>query len=270
MERLTHTLRTIQAASGVRLAAWMTGERASKIRPVKAMGLDFPNPLGLAAGFDRTGHLVPRLTTLGFGHVEVGTVTPRGPGTLARRSAVSGARMGINIGSPRHGLDSRVIEDYAAALSRVWERADYVVANLSSPFLERNADTAGVDALIHRLSEERNSRFAQTGRHVALLVKVEGGRRGAPLPAAIASARSHGLDGIVLVSSCIRRIAAVCEYLEGAAVISVGGVATAEDVKARIAAGAALVQIYAAFVRGGPMSARCILAGLEAADRSGQ
>jgi dihydroorotate dehydrogenase len=86
-----------------------------------------------------------------------------------------------------------------------------------------------------------------------------------PLPAAIAAIRRHKLSGVVLVSSSLRQIAAVCEYLDGAAVISVGGVASGADVESRLAAGAALVQIHTTLVRDGPGSPKRILAALQAA-----
>lgn len=229
-------------------------------RPVQAMGLDFANPLGLAAGFDRTGRLLPTLTSLGFGHVEVGTITRGAARVPAGGSRV---RVGVNIGSARRGIDGKVIDDYVAAFARVCDRADYVAINLSSPFLARNGDTPGVDALVERLSETWHIRCAETGRRVPLLAKVACHPPGTPLPAAIAAVRRHGLSGVVLVSSSLTQIAAVCNYLEGATVISVGGVASGADVEARLAAGATLVQIYSALVRDGPSCPQRILAGLE-------
>lgn len=230
------------------------------IRPVQAMGLDFANPLGLAAGFDRTGRLLPTLTSLGFGHVEVGTITR---GTARVPAGGSRVRVGINIGSPRHGLDDKVIDDYVAAFERVCGRADYVTVNLSSPFLARSGDTPGVDGLLDDLSEAWGIRCAEISRYVPLLIKVACGAPGTPLPAAIAAVRRHKLSGVVLVSASLTQIAAVCDYLEGAAVISVGGVSSGADVEARLDAGAKLVQIYSVLVRDGPDSPRRILAALQ-------
>ncbi len=233
------------------------------VRPVRVMGLDFPNPLGLAAGFDRTGRLLPTLASLGFGHVEVGTITRGTSNMMLPSAAAPRLLVGVNIGSPRRGIDGKVIDDYVAAFARVCGRADYVAINLSSPFLARSGDTPGVDALVERLSEAWHIRCAETGRRVPLLAKVACHPPGTPLPAAIAAVRRHRLSGVVLVSSSLTRIAAVCDYLEGAAVISVGGVASGADVEARLAAGATLVQIYSALVRDGPSSPKRILAGLE-------
>lgn len=238
--------------------------------PVKAMGIEFPNALGLSAGFDRTGALVPVLAGVGFGHVEVGTVTAPTAAAAIVEPARSGPRIGVNIGSARLGLDAHVIADYCARYRDVASSADYVVANLSSPYADRDGNSRQVDLLIRRLTEVRDALFRNCGFYVPLLVKVEGGVRGSPLPTAISLAKSCGLDGVVLVSSCTRRIAAVCEYLDGLALISVSGIATLEDAEARIAAGAALVQIYTAFVRGGPQSVRAILGSDCGAGCSGQ
>jgi dihydroorotate dehydrogenase len=230
--------------------------------PVEAMGLRFGNPLGLAAGFDRTGRLIASLAPLGFGHIEVGTITPGTANLALPASPRAHLRIGASIGSARRGIDWRVVADYVAALRRVWSRADYVVANLSSPFLARQLDTPGVEALIEALGEARRSLGDETGCRRPLLVKVTCGPPDTPLPAALKSVRRHRLSGAVLVSSSLRQIAAAREHLDGAALISVGGATSAADVRARLAAGAALVQIYTTFVRDGPDVVRRILADL--------
>lgn len=230
---------------------------------VQAMGLEFSNPLGLAAGFDRTGRLVPTLARLGFGHIEVGTITP-GTANVALPSKVpAGLRLGVNIGSPRQGLDELVVSDYVAALARVWSRADFVSANLTSPFLARDGDTPGIDRLIEHLSVAWQELCRATDRPRPLLVKVACGPPGTAVPGAIASVRRHGLSGIVLVSTSPQQIAAVRRELGRAVVISVGGVESAVDVEARLAAGASLVQIYRAFVRDGPGAPQRILSELD-------
>ncbi|MFA6140190.1 MAG: dihydroorotate oxidase [Hyphomicrobium sp.] len=229
------------------------------------MGLDFSNPLGLAAGFDRTGCLLPTLASLGFGHVEVGTITRGTTGVRLATARRPRFRVGVNIGSARRGLDEKVIDDYVAAFERVCDQADYVSVNLSSPFLGRSGDTPGVDSLVGRLSEVWGVHCAETGRGLPLLIKVACGAPGMPLPAAITAVRRHKLSGVVLVSSSLAQIATVCTYLEGAAVISVGGVASGADIAARLAVGAGLVQIHSALVRDGPAGPKRILAALQVA-----
>lgn len=246
---------------GSRLAASVTAGMEAG-RATSAMGLAFPNPLGLAAGVDRTGALIPSLNAHGFGHIEIGTITPaRGyAGALGRRDART--RIGVNIGSARHGLDDQVIEDYAATLRQVYGLCDYIVANLSAPTPHRDGNTPGVETLVKRLGVARDVLSAVGGHRVPLLLKLEAGRRGTPFPTAVLVMRSAGIDGVVLVSEDLDRIRAIATHLDGLTVISVGGVQTAEDVQARIAAGASLVQVHRAFADGGAARIRRILRGL--------
>ena len=222
------------------------------------MGLSFANPLGLAAGYDRTGELVPSLGACGFGHVEVGTITPATgyAGTLGRSSSM---RLGVNIGSARPGLDDGVIEDYTTTLKRVFGHCDYVVANLSAPGLHRNGNTPGVATLVKRLTVVRDVLSAVGGYRMPLLLKLDAGLQGTSFPAAIMAARVSSLDGIVLMSDCLDRIAAISTYLDGLALVSVGGVKSADDIRARIAAGAKLVQVHSAYANGGKARIRRIL-----------
>ncbi len=221
---------------------------------VEAMGLSFANPLGLAAGFDRRGTMIRRLARLGFGHIEIGTVTP-GVQLGYSRPPARGPRIGVNIGSQRYGLDDNVIADYVTTLEAVFEKADYLVANLSSPFAGRHADTCGIERLIVHVKEAYEKCAAATGCRKPLLLKVQGGADGAPMPAAVSEAHRCGFDGVVLVSSSIRRIAAFADYLDHMALISVGGIVSADDMSVRLAAGAMLVQIYTSFLQFGP---RCL------------
>jgi dihydroorotate dehydrogenase len=249
------------ASAGARAVVIARAE-VPMVRPVSAMGLEFGNPLGLAAGYDRTGGLLAALAPLGFGHIEVGTVTPGTAGVSLSTTAGGKLRIGVSIGSARMGICQQVIDDYVAALSRVWGRADYVVANLSSPFAARGGDTPGVEELLRQLGATWHALFAETGLRPPLLIKVALAGA-ADLPGAITAARDLALSGVVLVSASLRQISAVREHLDGGAVISVGGVASAADVRDRMSAGASLVQIYTTFVREGPGVVRRILADLE-------
>jgi dihydroorotate dehydrogenase len=230
-------------------------------RPVTAMSLSFANPLGLAAGYDRTGELVPSLRATGFGHIEIGTVTPA-TGYAGAPGRFPSLRLGINIGSDRPGLDDRVIEDYTTTLKRVFGHSDYVVANLSAPDLNRNGNTPGVATLINRLTVVRDVLSAVGGYRVPLMLKLDAGRHGTSFPAAIMAARVSSLDGIVLVSNCLDRIAAISAYLDGLALINVGEVGSADDVRARVGAGAKLVQVHSAYANGGRARIQRILKAL--------
>ncbi len=219
--------------------------------PVEAMGLHFPNPIGLAAGIDRTGEHAPSLLASGFGHVEIGTINSEtGLAAPLRRSA-NGARLGINIGSLRPGLDDIVIEDFEMRLRQAAPFADYVVANLTAPAMQRSGNSPGVDRLVRRLSNVRDEISEARGRRTPLLVKLDGGAIGDPIPAAVTAVRVYGLDGIVLVSDSLRRIEEISNHMAALTLISVGGIQTAADIRARLAAGASLVQIHRAFADGG-------------------
>ncbi|RJR23760.1 MAG: hypothetical protein C4582_05015, partial [Desulfobacteraceae bacterium] len=87
------------------------------VLPTQVMGLHFRNPLGLAAGFDRTGRLLLALAPLGFGHIEVGTVTRRSAYRSLLRATVKDVCVGVSIGSARDGVGRQVIDDYVATFS---------------------------------------------------------------------------------------------------------------------------------------------------------
>ncbi|MEW5965121.1 MAG: dihydroorotate oxidase [Pseudomonadota bacterium] len=215
------------------------------------MGLRFANRLGLAAGVDRTGSRVAELSACGFGHVELGTFDHDIAPKLARHESGWPIRIGISIASPRTGLGEAISKDFVALLREARERGDYVVAALSSPHRLRDGGSPGVDLLIKRLRRAENSFALETTRRVPLLVKVLAGDPGSPMPLAVVAAREHGLDGVVLVSRCCRRLAEVVRFLGDIPVISVGGIATACEAQARLGAGAALLQVHSGFVRQG-------------------
>jgi dihydroorotate dehydrogenase len=230
---------------------------------VSVFGLTFPNPLGVAAGFDRSGTLVDALAAAGFGFVEVGTVTPdsepgrcRGAAAVAERlsAARRGAIVGINVGSLRPGLGDPVRLDCVAVMRTLREQADYFVANLSSPLRRRDTDPARLDGFLGRLARERDA----VG--VPLLVKAVD--EGDGVPAAVQAAKRLGLDGVVLVTASTRRVAELADLLAPMPLISVGGIADAEGARARLRAGAALVQAYTGFVRGGVRFPRRLVEGL--------
>ena len=227
--------------------------------PISAMGLTFANALGLAAGIDRTGAGLTSLAETGVGHVEVGTVTDARDIGFELRPLPAGFRVGINFASPRMGIDAEVIEDYTALMRGLWPRADYLVANLSAPSAGRAGDSPGVEPLIERLAEARDVLARDTGRAKPLLVKARAGPFGAPLPRALVAALRLGLQGIVLVTSWTERLSECCNELGDAAVISVGGIATAEEAAARLSAGAQLVQTYSAYAGDGPAGVRRLL-----------
>ncbi len=203
---------------------------------VRLWGLDFPNPVGMAAGFDKNGEAVAPLLGLGFGSVEVGTVTPRPqPGNprprlfrlagdeavvnrlgfnsegmdavaarLAHRSA--GGILGINIGCNRESADP--VADYRAALEKLGPLADYVTVNISSPNtpgLRDLQDRARLEALIGVLDQARAGLRSARGARLPLLLKIapelsESQRRG------IAElARAGPVDGLIVSNTTTAR-----------------------------------------------------------------
>lgn len=176
-----------------------------KGRSCTAMGLSFPNPVGLAAGFDKNGDCIEGVSALGFGFIEIGTVTPQPqPGnTLPRlfRIPESGAiinRMGfnnkgvdylvervsqrrsqcilgINIGKNKDTPLEKALDDYLIGFRKAYPFANYITVNLSSP------NTPGLrclqsgeflEWLLKGLTEERKNLEQQYGRHVPIAVKI--------------------------------------------------------------------------------------------------
>lgn len=252
--RLPQPLLRWKTIAALRWAAGFYGDcvAAPNSAAVHAMGLTFANPVGLAAGFDRTGSLLGPLSRLGFGHVELGMVTPASR-PLPPRPAARVLRVGVNFGSRRPGLDGAVIEAYCAAFRAAHAKTDYLAANLSSPFLGRHADTPGVERLLACLKQTQDDCAANAPR-VPLLLKLRPNGDGSRIPRAVAEARNLGFEGLILVSSSPGDIEAIRDYFPSAVLISVGGVQGGRDVSARIAAGANLVQILTAFLRNGPRS----------------
>lgn len=218
---------------------------------VHALNLHFPNRIGLAAGIDRTGRELAALADLGFGHVEVGTITKASDIEIDRSRLPAGFRVGINFASSLPGLDGDVIDDYVAVMIAAWDRADFLVANLTSPRAGRTGDTPGVDMLMARLRSMQGRLAARSGLLRPLLIKISGGRRGDAMPAALVAARRHAFEGVVLVTHDIDRMKAARDFMACGDIVSVGGVSSPACICSRLAAGAALVQIHSAFVTGG-------------------
>ncbi len=255
---------------------------------IRVMGLAVPTPLGLAAGFDKDGSLLAEMPALGFGFVEIGTVTPRpepghNPGVDAlvanvaryrergRSEMVVGISVGPNLATP----GDRAVEDYLAGLRRVWRHADFVTVNLSAPAARHLADPGGarlLDGLLARCQEAQGGFADRTGRRVPLAVKVGLDPSRPETPGIVRAVARRRLDALIAAigpgdrgaepgpeaDALVRRHAAdsvrrLVAFLDGAMpVISVGGIVSPEDAWARLEAGAALVQLYRGLLEGGP------------------
>lgn len=202
-------------------------------------GLKFPNPLGIAAGFDKNGVVVRVLHSLGFGFVEAGTVTalsqggnerPRlfrlpedqalinrlgfnnhGAAELAVRLSLSRPRgiVGVNIGKSKVVELDRAVDDYLASFSTVFPVADYITVNVSSPNTPNLRELQHPAALSELLTalQERNRILATRYRRqpIPLLVKVAPDLTPSELEAIVRVAVGAGLSGIIATNTTVDR-----------------------------------------------------------------
>jgi len=218
-------------------AAWL-GAGSSHGEPRRVMGLDFPNPVGIAAGLDKNGEYVDALAALGFGFIEIGTVTPRPQPGNARprlfrlearealinrlgfnnqgverllrnveRAAFRGI-LGINIGKNADTPLERAAEDYLACLEAVYARASYVVVNVSSPNTKSLRDLQSEERLgelLAALMERRASLAARHGATKPLVVKVAPDLDDAQVEAIARLALAHRVDGLIATNTTVSR-----------------------------------------------------------------
>lgn len=230
------TLRSLAVAERLGLLSLLVPAVAPK--PVRVLGIDFPNPVGLAAGLDKNGECIDAFAALGFGFVEVGTVTPRPqPGNPrprlfripqrqaiinrmgfnnhgvdvlvanVRRARFTGV-LGINIGKNKDTPNEQALDDYLACLRKVHELASYVTVNISSP------NTPGLRTLQHggALRElvgglrEENERLALAdGRRVPMLVKIAPDSTDEELATIAAVLVEFGIDGVIATNTTLAR-----------------------------------------------------------------
>jgi dihydroorotate dehydrogenase len=234
----------IRVLAGAPVVAWLLrrwlGPRGRVLR-VRALGLEFPGPLGVAAGFDKDARAMSGLGALGFGFVEVGTVTARAqPGNPRPRmfrlpadralvnrmgfnndgAAAAAARLrryrgrrrsgpvvGVNIGKTRAVPEAEAAGDYAASARAVADVADYVVVNVSSPNTPGLRDLQAADRLRPVLVAVRSALDAGTtgGRRVPLLVKIAPDLAEQDVDAVADLAVELGLDGIIATNTTVAR-----------------------------------------------------------------
>ncbi len=210
--------------------------------PVTVAGLRFPNRVGLAAGLDKDGACIDGLGAMGFGHIEVGTVTPRAqPGNpkprlfrlppaqalinrmgfnnqgldaflshvqRAHTFRAGGGIVGLNIGKNAATPIERAADDYLLCLDGVYPHADYVAVNISSPNTKNLRQLQGdeaLDALLSALQARRGKLARQHGRKVPMFVKIAPDLDEAQVGAVAASLRSNGIDGVIATNTTIAR-----------------------------------------------------------------
>jgi dihydroorotate dehydrogenase len=253
-------------------------------KPVTLMGLEFPNPVGLAAGFDRDAGLLKWLAPAGFGFVEVGTVNfsrekehsgdnDRIIANIERARKQNGHPLiGISIGSLNETPDARMLDDYREAMAMFWHHADYLVINLSRPgCLARSPDPANdaLKQLLPSIRQYRDELAARHGTQVPVLIKLALDKPCNEPPLAIRLVKEAELDGVIVAfehwrsrEQVIRCIRTLDHWTGPLPLVVVGGVSTPEDAEDYFKAGAGLVQLFTALVEQGPFVAKKIVTSL--------
>lgn len=231
--------------------------------PVRPMSLSFRNCLGIAAGIDRDGSILPALPGLTVGHVEVGTVTNPRDLKLLRIHPGSALIIGVNVGSAKAGFSNEVLFDYRDCLLSALSRADYVALNFSNETAQRTLKSEAGHRIVSMARSEISRRPVQTDRRTPLLAKFQAGAPGDVLP--LTQSISEELDGFVIVGDRIERISEIRAAFPDHGIVSVGGVRSAEEVLRRQRAGSDLVQVHRAYAEGGVAAIERILSDLEGA-----
>jgi len=202
------------------------------------MGLEFANPVGLAAGLDKDAEHIDALARMGFGFIEVGTVTPRPQAgnprprlfRLPRKEAIINrfgfnnvgvdaflenvARrrwrgvLGINIGKNADTPVERAIDDYRICLEKVYAAASYVTINISSPNtagLRSLQERDSLDALLERLTSLRHELSERHRKRVPLVLKIAPDLAPEDIPSIAASVQRHGIEGLIATNTSLSR-----------------------------------------------------------------
>ncbi|PTQ88453.1 quinone-dependent dihydroorotate dehydrogenase [Agitococcus lubricus] len=281
--------------------------------PVRVMGIDFPNPVGLAAGLDKNGDYIDALAALGFGFIEIGTITPRpqagnpqprlfrlpeaqaiinrmGFNNLGVEHLVNQVKkakfegvLGINIGKNFDTPVENAADDYIYCLERVYEYADYVTVNISSPNTQglRSLQTGSAFSdLLQQLKNTQQRLAEQHGFYVPLAVKIAPDLQDEDIEYIAEQLVDYEIDAVIATNTTIGRsgieslslaneagglsgkplkslanytLARLCQALDGRIpVIGVGGIMDGASAADKILAGASLVQVYTGFIYAGP------------------
>lgn len=300
-----------------------TGDRLPR-REMELFGCHCRNPVGLAAGLDKGARAYPALSAMGFGWVELGTVTPRPqPGNprprlfrlpednaLINRMGFNSAGLdpfvsnlrrlprpdcaiGINLGKNASTAIDSATGDYIAGMKAVYELADYITINVSSPNTETLRELQNMqhlNRLLAGLAACRRSMRDSTRRHVPLALKIAPDLTDDEIDVIGEQMTTHGIDAVVATNTTLQRPAGLRSPLsqepgglsgsplrglatrvvarlrqrlgDGIAIVGVGGVGGAADAAEKLQAGACAIQLYTSFIYQGPTVVRNILAGL--------
>ena len=276
--------------------------------PRQLMGLTFPNAVGLAAGLDKNAEYVDGLSKLGFGFIEVGTVTPlaqdgnakprlfrlpdqqaiinrmgfnnRGLAYLLDRVKNLRYRgiLGINLGKNARTPLAQAIDDYLLGLRQVYAHASYVAINISSPNTVGLRDLQAqepLSVLLAGLKQEQSILAQAHGRYVPLVIKISPDVDEAQLAMIASVLLRYELDGVIATNTTLSRVGVfgkhsqesgglsgaplqalstrivrqLAQHLQGAMpIIAVGGIMDGASARAKIEAGASLVQLYSGLI----------------------
>ena len=292
-------------------------------KPVTVAGITFDNAVGLAAGLDKNGQCIDAFAAMGFGFVEVGTVTPLAqPGNpkprlfrLPEKQAIINRMgfnnhgvdflveqvkqsefkgvIGINIGKNKDTPDERALDDYLICLRKVYAHASYVTVNISSPNTPglRNLQYGeALDKLLVGLKQAQTELAQTHGKYVPLFIKIAPDLTHEEINSIAKSLLDANMDGVIATNTTLSRESVkglrhaeeagglsgsvltdmslqVTQQLASALqgqipIIGVGGIDSVESAKARLAAGASLIQLYSAFIYQGPDLVRRITQAL--------
>jgi len=209
--------------------------------PVLLAGLRFPNRLGLAAGLDKNGRCIDGFGAMGFGFVEVGTVTPKAqPGNpkprmfrlpdaealinrlgfnnegldtfianvKRSRFRSKGGILGLNIGKNAATPIERAVDDYLTCLDGVYPHADYVAVNISSPNTQNLRELQGdqaLDALLSAVQDRKTQLATRHGRRVPVFVKIAPDLDEGQVAVIAATLQKNGIDGVIATNTTIAR-----------------------------------------------------------------
>lgn len=291
-------------------------------KPVELLGLTFPNPVGLAAGLDKNGECIDALGQMGFGFIEIGTITPIGQAgnpkprmfRITEKNAIINRMgfnnhgvdnlienvrnkkykgiLGINIGKNKDTPNEKGHEDYVACLEKVYQYADYITVNISSPNTPGLRDLQFGDSLEVLLATIKNRQLelqAEHHKYVPILVKIAPDMDKVAIEQVVDCIVTQGMDGIVATNTTLSREAvAGLKHADEAGglsgdpvrdistdvikmirainrdipIIGVGGINGLEAAKEKLDAGASLVQVYSNFIYQGPKLIKDIVTGL--------
>jgi dihydroorotate dehydrogenase len=315
-------MRGIKALNSLKLSSVLYP--VPEVAPVEVMGITFPNSVGMAAGLDKNGDYLTALSALGFGFVEVGTVTPRPqPGNPKPRlfrlpeaeaiinrmgfnnlgadhlveqvkAAQVDAIVGINIGKNIGTAVEDAVADYLIGLEKVYQQADYVTINISSPNtpgLRKLQFGESLKALLGALKDKQTALHQQNNRYVPMAVKVAPDLEVDEVQELAEAFTQYEIDAVIATNTTMARDkVAGLKHAEQAGglsgrpvfeqstdivrqfrtalpnampIIAAGGIMSGQDAVKKLEAGASLIQIYSGFIYQGPALITDIINSIE-------